>query len=709
MLENIKSIVSGKYRSLIIAIGMFILLDAIILGMNIYISYSISKNAIGVNLGGRLSTMSQRLSKGLYEVRDTSTSAEDSRPALDELRDTYQQFDEAFNAFRLGSTITGSGGIAIKLNPVKSEIGVDALQRIHNIWMPFKNLLSPIVGSPEPSNEDGYQQSLNDAINFAKANNQSLHNFINTLTNELEQIATQKALHLRSVQMVGIIFAVINFMVILVHFISKLRQNDAVIYEARRQNRQILETVNQGLLLIDTKLVIGDEHSENMYDFFGISEIQGLTFDGLLEDMVTESTLNTVMEYIDLLFDPSIKENLVKNLNPLDSVETHTFNNKGRYSTRYLKFSFNRVSEGEHVQHVLITVNDISKIVRLQKDLDEARASDKSQNDLLSSLLHLETDMVNDFIINCRNSVDNINELLRKSSKSEKEHRAKISILIAESHKIKGEASALSIDLLQQQAHKLEDILNELSDQVGLKGNDFMPFTIQLDRMIDLLDSIENIKQNLQQKNTSSSIKSNSNSVAVNSVISNHAVHNLAHSIAVQQSKSVQVLCSGLEDQSVPEPYIGVIRETIIQMVRNAVAHGAETSKDRIVFGKPEYVRVEVCLLASSDGGYELRVSDDGKGIDTNALRQKAIKSGKWSKRSVDSLSDKKLMSLIFVNGFTTATTSDLNSGRGVGMSVVHKHIREQKGSIRISSKPGKYTRFTINFPPVKVAKSKAA
>jgi len=709
MLENIKSIISGKYRSLIFAIGMFILLDATILGMNTYISYSISKNAIGVNLGGRLSSMSQRLSKGLYEVRDTSTSAEDSRPALDELRDTYQQFDEAFNAFNLGSTITGTEGIAIKLEPVTSEAGVDAIQRIHNIWMPFKNLLSPIVGTPEPSNEDGYQQSLNDAINFAKANNQSLHNYISTLNNELEQIATQKAQHLRSVQVVGILLAIINFMVILVHFISKLRQNDAVINEARRQNRQILDTVNQGLLLIDNELLIGDEHSENMYDFFGISEIQGLTFDGLLEDMVTESTLATVMEYIDLLFDPSIKENLVKNLNPLDNIETNTFDSKGRYSTRYLKFSFNRVSEGELIQHVLITVNDISKIVRLEKELEKVRSSDNSQSELLTTLLHLETDMINDFLINCRNSVNNINQLLRKSSKSEKEHRAKISVLIAESHKIKGEASALSIDLLQQQAHKLEDILSELSDQAGLKGDDFMPFTIQLDRMIDLLDSIEDIKKNIQQKSIAVSPESKSDSVSGPGVISNQTVHNLAHSIAVQQSKSVQVLCSGLEDQSVPESYTGVIRETIIQMVRNAVAHGAESSKDRVVFGKSEHVRIEVCLLASSDGGYELRISDDGKGIDTNALRQKAIKSGRWSKRSVDSLSDKKIMSLIFVSGFSTAVTTDLNSGRGVGMSVVHKHIREQKGSIRITSKPGKYTRFTINFPPVKVANNEAA
>lgn len=699
---------SGKYRSIIMAIGMFILLDVSILGMNFYTSQAISKDAIGVNLAGRLSTMSQRLIKSLYEVRDNASSAEDSIRPLDELRETYQLFDEAFEAFNKGGTISLADGETVELDPVTSSKSRDALQRINNIWLPFKNLLSPVIGNPEPSSDPFYKESLNDAISFGYSNNITLLNLIAILSNDLEAIATDKAHQLRNIQIIGITLAVINFVIILFHFIAKLRQNDAIIDEARRQNRQIMETVKEGLFLIDKNLVVGSEHSDIMEDFFGISDIQGLTFDGLLEGMVTESTQTTAIEYIHLLFDPTIKENLVKDLNPLDKMEIHTFDKKGRYVTRYLEFSFNRIKEKNAIYDVLVTVNDITRIVNLENDLQLAHQADDTNNNLLATLLPVAPAILAQFLTNTRISVSSINNLLREPSRNDQQHRSKINTLFTQAHKIKGEASALSLTNLVDKAHKLEDILQSLNEQADLNGDDFLPFTIQLNHLIDLLDTVQHFNHQLNQQRKESTNINHSSQESI-TIIEPLSVQNLAQNIAQEQNKSVSVLCSGLENPSVPESYREVIRESVIQLVRNAVAHGIEPVDSRLLNKKSKQGRVEVLLLQAADNSYELRITDDGNGIDTIRLRQQAINSGKWSEDKLNSWNERKLMSLIFAPGLSTNEQLDHHSGRGIGMDVVRKNILQQGGKIRLSTRTGQYTRFSVNFPPCVMNQHKVA
>ena len=137
--------------------------------------------------------------------------------------------------------------------------------------------------------------------------------------------------------------------------------------------------------------------------------------------------------------------------------------------------------------------------------------------------------------------------------------------------------------------------------------------------------------------------------------------------------------------------------QTILEhMVRNALDHGIETSGERKAAGKPSVGQITVDVRMSG-GDSVIVLSDDGRGIDPDAMRESAISKG----LDVDAyaLSDDEARNLIFHKGFSTAQTLSQISGRGVGMDIVLSELQQMGGDIRIESELGKGTSFHIRVP----------
>lgn len=131
-------------------------------------------------------------------------------------------------------------------------------------------------------------------------------------------------------------------------------------------------------------------------------------------------------------------------------------------------------------------------------------------------------------------------------------------------------------------------------------------------------------------------------------------------------------------------------------MLRNSIAHGIEERKTRLKAGKTEEGLINIAL---SREGSEIivRVSDDGAGIDLDAVREKAVERGLMKKGA--SLSDKEVMGFILESGFSTAEALSQISGRGVGMDVVNSEIKQLGGVLEIDSTPGQGSLFTVRLP----------
>ena len=131
-------------------------------------------------------------------------------------------------------------------------------------------------------------------------------------------------------------------------------------------------------------------------------------------------------------------------------------------------------------------------------------------------------------------------------------------------------------------------------------------------------------------------------------------------------------------------------------MLRNAIDHGLESTEQRLEAGKPEAGHITLSL-AHEGGDIVIEMSDDGAGVDFEAVRRKAVKRGMISPQAV--LSDHDTLQFILQAGFSTAETITQISGRGVGMDVVHAEVKELGGSMVIDSKSGQGARFRIRLP----------
>ncbi len=131
-------------------------------------------------------------------------------------------------------------------------------------------------------------------------------------------------------------------------------------------------------------------------------------------------------------------------------------------------------------------------------------------------------------------------------------------------------------------------------------------------------------------------------------------------------------------------------------MLRNALAHGIEAPEDRVAAGKPAEGTVDIAVSREATE-VVLHVSDDGRGMDREAIRRKAVERGLLAADAV--LSDRDLYGFVLESGFSTAAEVTQLAGRGVGMDVVHNEIKQLGGSLAIDSTPGKGTMFTIRLP----------
>jgi len=166
---------------------------------------------------------------------------------------------------------------------------------------------------------------------------------------------------------------------------------------------------------------------------------------------------------------------------------------------------------------------------------------------------------------------------------------------------------------------------------------------------------------------------------------------------AVRLNKRVRLMIGGegLEmDQGVADSLV----EPLMHLLNNAIAHGIETPEDRLALGKPE--EGQISIIARQNGNeIRIEVIDDGQGLDVEKIKKFAVERGVSTQYEVDNMDSAEILELIFRPGFSTTKVVDDTSGRGIGMNVVQSVVRRLTGSIRIHSKKGEGTRFTLSIP----------
>lgn len=171
----------------------------------------------------------------------------------------------------------------------------------------------------------------------------------------------------------------------------------------------------------------------------------------------------------------------------------------------------------------------------------------------------------------------------------------------------------------------------------------------------------------------------------------------LVRDLARSLKKEINLELVG-EETDLDKNLVEALADPLVHLVRNAVDHGIETPEEREAAGKPRTGRV--VLSAEQEGDHILLlITDDGKGMDAEILRAKAVEKGLLDKDAADRLNDLECYNLIFAPGFSTKSEISDVSGRGVGMDVVKTKISQLNGTVNVFSSKGQGSRVVIKVP----------
>jgi two-component system chemotaxis sensor kinase CheA len=167
--------------------------------------------------------------------------------------------------------------------------------------------------------------------------------------------------------------------------------------------------------------------------------------------------------------------------------------------------------------------------------------------------------------------------------------------------------------------------------------------------------------------------------------------------VATAEKKQVELTLSG-QDIQIDRNILQIITDALLHLVRNAIGHGLETPADREKAGKPAQGNLVLSAQTERDDVL-IQVADDGRGIDVESVRRKAVERGLVGKEAARYLDDAAVRAFLFEPGFSMAKEVTEISGRGVGLDVVKLAIDSLGGQLRVDSVLGQGTTFTLVLP----------
>lgn len=664
----------GKYREIVLAVAFFLVFDLAVLVLNFVISFQISEDAIAINLAGRQRMLSQRMAKSVFDLQN------EARPdSLRELDDTSALFERTLHAFELGGTTSGGNGTPVTLAASTGEASRRALAEARTTWDLVRPVLARLIADVNS------EETRRAAADLVRQHNPSLLKEMNALTSALEAEAGAKATRLRMIQTGGILLALGNFLFILFKFIRRLRASDAAAEAAQQETLEILTTVREGLALVDKDFRLGIQQSRSFAEILGTDVAPGASLLDVFSRLVSPSILSTTREYLELLLAGRVKENLVEYLNPLSKVSINS--NKGKDS-RHLSFKFNRVTSGNELSHLLVTVLDITEQVRLEEALEEAQRNAQKDIELLLKIASAQPEALERYLSQAEQELLVVNDQLREQGRR-RENRA-IHQMFRRVHALKSEAAALDLPFFVSLAHDLEEPFAHLRrDDLSSEEieKDLLAIPLALEAFLQRLAQVRELTGNLKRYENASS---QTPELA-------QALKNICQQVTQRQGKQASLRLE-LEDPALlPKQLKPAIREISQQLVRNAIVHGIEETETRLACGKQACGEVLVSLACEEDD-WVLRCRDDGHGIDPEKIREKLRQKGMLPEDEIAAMTPMQLVQTIFLPGVSTAEYSDEDAGRGVGLDLVRHEVSKYGGQMRLLSRPGVFTEFIIRF-----------
>ncbi len=472
----------------------------------------------------------------------------------------------------------------------------------------------------------------------------------------------------------------------------ELNQRNRQLIRAQKSTDDILNNVEEGLFLLTPDLRLDQKYSEILETILNKQEIGGKSFIRLIQNHIPDNIMESAGEYLQLMFRKDVDEETLDELNPLSRVEFHISDEQGGWvQSRHLAFKFKRIMEDGVIINLIATVEDITNQIVLTQKLEETESQTRQQMEWLVNILHIDPPLLREFIDGVQKELQYIDTLL-KGHEIAHGSKAILEEIYRSMHLIKGNASLLDLKFFAEQAHNFEESIDEIRKKEKPEGKDFIPLILKyseinqnLREIKKLIDRISRFHQHFRPK------RSYESQLLIKSL------QNLVQNLARDLGKEIDFVHKDFEGVSIPFSYRLLVKEILIQLIRNAVHHGIESPEERTLQGKPSRGTITLISRLSADA-FEFDLKDDGRGLLLAQLQQKAVSLGIWNQQKARTASREDIAELIFQPGFSTAGEANLIAGRGMGMDIIRKKAEENNGTISVTFEEGQFCVFSIKF-----------
>lgn len=704
-----------KYRSLIVLATSFFGLVTVLSGITFITSQQIASATKELEIASQQTVLVQQMSKNMLDLNlyltdieaqtinpnevattlPTGSYSVDLLPQtaiyqLDELSKQAQTFTEVLNALKSGGAVTDASGRSVEIRAVTDPTLQKTLDEIETVWTPFLGLLNNFA---EDTKQGIIKKQTSDyLVDYSRLYNLALQAQTIDFSSRHNDIIHHITSQLRFLQIGGIGVALLLFLAIVFGSLRRLTRADQELAIAQRQTSNIMNTVNEGLFLIDKNFVIADTYSKNLETILGHDNIAGRTLFELLQNMISRDDVEATKLFIEQLYNSWVVSDLIEDLNPLKQVKIGFLDEDDNPVVKYLSFNFLRVQseENEAIDEIFVSVVDITKAVLLEHSLEKEKEQHDRQIEMIGHILNVDTRILTTFIANTYERVEEMNDILKSDANMQNKAQA----LFRKMHSLKGEASAISMSSFVNLAEQGEEKLTSLRKQNTVSGQDFLGLTVILDGILDLTQFVESLMNRLRA--VAHSQPQPAQAQPINTDWERYFT-DYANQIANRQNKQVSMNITGFDHIVLSEKATKFCQDVGIQLLKNAIVHGIEQPDTRLSVGKGDVGKITM-MMTTIGNRLRLTVLDDGAGINLNKIRQKAIDMGLLTSEQATHASDDELYALMFSSGFSTASQVDEDAGRGVGMDIVHDWVEDMNGNINVESKLGLHTKIIIDF-----------
>ncbi len=464
--------------------------------------------------------------------------------------------------------------------------------------------------------------------------------------------------------------------------LKKYSENLEQQVEARTETiKTILNHVTFGFLVIDRNLMINDEYTKSCQTLFGQDKLGGLS-------IIQALNMNKRMaEHFALCMD-QVFENIMPS-----SVTLSQLPGRFEINGRILRCEASIIRKNGQVDRLLYTVSDISAL--------EAAQREAQTNHILVGISRRKEGF--------QEYMTEVKEQLHQAgAMAQQKNQESVRRVL---HTLKGNAASWGLLDIAAKIHGIEDEvaisrkhITEVEDAfrtfidahaqvigfeyAGLHEVNFEVSSTQLNRLKNIISDLPGSQASLLQNWTAVVLQKPASLLL-------GPIDEFVAKLAERLGKEVRFAAKGLDTLVDVDTMRGVL-QSVMHLIRNSVDHGIEEHNLR---GSKSPTGVIEFSIDCKDNYYFVTVKDDGRGIDIDKLKKKAVAMGLKTKQEIENLSRQEQLNLVFLDGLSSADTTTEISGRGVGMSSILAAVRRVNGRFHIESRFGEGSLMRLEIP----------